>query len=40
MSVAPSEPETKLARSLDLSNKLATVFRTRAGRGPDSRRST
>jgi pimeloyl-ACP methyl ester carboxylesterase len=30
MSVVPSEARTKLARSMDLSNKVATVFQTRA----------
>jgi pimeloyl-ACP methyl ester carboxylesterase len=30
MSVVPSEPGTKLARSIDLSNKVATVFQKRA----------
>jgi len=30
MSVVPSEPGTKLAHSMDLSNKVVTVFQTRA----------
>jgi len=30
MSVVPSEPRTKIERSIDLSNKVATVFQTRA----------